>query len=49
MFDVVIDATGSAKAMNAGFEFVCHGGVYTLVSVVRDTIAFEDPLSTPAR
>jgi threonine dehydrogenase-like Zn-dependent dehydrogenase len=44
MFDIVIDATGNATAMNAGFEFVCHGGVYTLVSVVRDTITFEDPL-----
>ena len=43
-FDVVIDATGNAAAMNAGFEYVCHGGVYVLVSVVRDTIAFPDPV-----
>jgi threonine dehydrogenase-like Zn-dependent dehydrogenase len=30
--------------MNAGFQFVCHGGVYVLVSVVRDKIAFDDPV-----
>jgi 2-desacetyl-2-hydroxyethyl bacteriochlorophyllide A dehydrogenase len=42
-FDVVIDATGSAKAMTAGFHYVAHGGTYVLVSVVRDAIAFEDP------
>jgi 2-desacetyl-2-hydroxyethyl bacteriochlorophyllide A dehydrogenase len=42
-FDVVIDATGNAKAMMLGFKYVAHGGTYVLVSVVRDTIAFEDP------
>ena len=42
-FDVVFDATGSAKAMMAGFLYVAHGGTYVLVSVVRDTISFEDP------
>jgi 2-desacetyl-2-hydroxyethyl bacteriochlorophyllide A dehydrogenase len=42
-FDVVIDATGSAKAMTAGFRYVAHGGTYVLVSVVRETIGFEDP------
>jgi 2-desacetyl-2-hydroxyethyl bacteriochlorophyllide A dehydrogenase len=44
MFDVVIDATGSAKPMQAGFAYVCHGGSYVLVSVVRDTITFSDPV-----
>jgi 2-desacetyl-2-hydroxyethyl bacteriochlorophyllide A dehydrogenase len=42
-FDCVIDATGNAKAMMAGFRYVAHGGNYVLVSVVRDTINFEDP------
>ncbi len=42
-FDVVIDATGNAKSMMAGFAYVAHGGTYVLVSVVRDTIAFDDP------
>ena len=42
-FDVVIDATGSAKAMMAGLAYVAHGGAYVLVSVVRDEITFADP------
>jgi 2-desacetyl-2-hydroxyethyl bacteriochlorophyllide A dehydrogenase len=41
-FDVVIDATGSAKPMMTGFGYVAHGGTYVLVSVVRDTISFDD-------
>ena len=43
MFDVVFDATGNAASMNAGFDYVAHGGTYVLVSVVRDTISFADP------
>ena len=43
-FDVVIDATGKAGPMAAGFEYVAHGGTYVLVSVVRDTISFADPV-----
>jgi 2-desacetyl-2-hydroxyethyl bacteriochlorophyllide A dehydrogenase len=42
-FDVVIDATGNAKAVEAGFDYVAHGGTYVLVSVVKDTISFSDP------
>ena len=42
-FDVVIDATGNAKAMMAGLDYVAHGGAYVLVSVVKDAIAFPDP------
>ncbi len=42
-FDVVIDATGNAHAMQRGFGFVAHGGRYVLVSVVRDDITFSDP------
>ncbi|MFK3972093.1 zinc-binding alcohol dehydrogenase family protein [Pseudomonas sp. NPDC087358] len=42
-FDVVFDATGNARAMERGFEFIAHGGKYVLVSIVRDTISFSDP------
>ena len=42
-FDIVIDATGNAKSMMAGLNYVAHGGTYVLVSVVRDTISFPDP------
>ena len=42
-FDIVIDATGKASSMAAGFDYVAHGGAYVLVSVVRDTISFSDP------
>jgi 2-desacetyl-2-hydroxyethyl bacteriochlorophyllide A dehydrogenase len=42
-FDIVIDATGNAKSMMAGLNYVAHGGTYVLVSVVRDTICFPDP------
>jgi 2-desacetyl-2-hydroxyethyl bacteriochlorophyllide A dehydrogenase len=42
-FDVVFDATGSAKAMERGFRFIAHGGTYVLVSIVRENISFSDP------
>jgi 2-desacetyl-2-hydroxyethyl bacteriochlorophyllide A dehydrogenase len=42
-FDVVVDATGNARSMMAGLNYVAHGGSYVLVSVVRDTISFADP------
>jgi len=42
-FDVVFDASGNAAAMERGFQFVCHGGKYVLISIVRDTIRFSDP------
>lgn len=42
-FDVVLDATGNRAAMEAGFEYVAHGGRYVLISVVNDTISFADP------
>lgn len=42
-FDVVIDATGNAAAMQRGFGFLAHAGRYVLVSVVRTDIAFSDP------
>jgi threonine dehydrogenase-like Zn-dependent dehydrogenase len=42
-YDVVFDATGNARAMEAGFAHVAHGGTYVLVSVVREDITFSDP------
>ncbi len=42
-FDVVIDATGKAASMAAGFDWVAHGGTHVLVSVVREAISFSDP------
>jgi len=42
-FDVVFDATGNARAMERGFQFIAHGGKYVMVSVVRDNITFADP------
>jgi 2-desacetyl-2-hydroxyethyl bacteriochlorophyllide A dehydrogenase len=42
-FDVVFDATGSAAAMEKGFDYAAHGGRYVLVSVVKDQIRFMDP------
>lgn len=41
-FDVVMDATGNPRAMEAGFAHVAHGGTYVLVSVVKDDITFND-------
>lgn len=41
-FDVVFDATGSAKAMEAGFALLGHGATYVLVGVVKDRIGFDD-------
>ncbi len=42
-FDVLFDATGYGGAIEAGFRAVAHGGTYTLVSVVKDDITFNDP------
>ena len=43
LFDVVLDATGNARAMERGFQFIAHGGKYVMISVVRDNITFSDP------
>lgn len=42
-FDVVMDATGNRASMEAGFDFVAHGGRYVLISLVNETISFADP------
>src|SRR5689334_959517 len=41
--DIVIDATGKAASIEAGFDYVAHGGTYVLVIVVREAISFADP------
>ncbi|QYZ69358.1 zinc-binding alcohol dehydrogenase family protein [Neotabrizicola shimadae] len=41
-FDVVMDATGNPRAMEAGFAHVAHGGTYVLISVVKDDLTFND-------
>jgi 2-desacetyl-2-hydroxyethyl bacteriochlorophyllide A dehydrogenase len=42
--DVVFDATGSARAMEASFDCVAHGGRLVFVGIVLDRISFADPL-----
>jgi len=42
-FDVVFDATGYGRSMEAAFAHVAHGGALVLVSVVKDEIRFSDP------
>ena len=42
-FDIVYDATGNAKSMQAAFGFVSYGGTLIFVSVVKDIINFSDP------
>ena len=41
--DVVFDATGSAKAMEASFDYVAHGGRLVLVGLVQGRVSFDDP------
>lgn len=41
-FDAVFDATGNARAIEAGFPLVAHGGSTVLVSVVKGDISFTD-------
>jgi 2-desacetyl-2-hydroxyethyl bacteriochlorophyllide A dehydrogenase len=42
--DVVFDATGSAKAMEASVHFVAPGGRLVFVGICRDSICIDDPL-----
>ncbi len=42
-YGAVFDATGSPKAMEAGFLNVANGGSYTLLSIVKADITFPDP------
>lgn len=43
MPDVVIDATGNLKAINANFEYLSHGGKYVLVGLQGGQINFSHP------
>lgn len=38
---VVIDATGSLKAINNAFQFMAHGGRYILVGLQKEMISFS--------
>jgi 2-desacetyl-2-hydroxyethyl bacteriochlorophyllide A dehydrogenase len=40
---VVIDATGSRKAINDGFQLMAHGARYVLVGLQKGTIEFSHP------
>jgi 2-desacetyl-2-hydroxyethyl bacteriochlorophyllide A dehydrogenase len=40
---VVIDATGSLKAINDAFQFLGHGGRYVLVGLQKGEISFNHP------
>jgi len=40
---VVIDATGSLKAINNGFSYMAHGARYVLVGLQRGTIEINHP------
>lgn len=40
---VVIDATGSRKAVNDGFHYLAHGGRYVLVGLQKGEIQFSHP------
>lgn len=42
-YDVVFDATGNAKAMEASFAFVASGGTLVFVGVRAADITFSDP------
>lgn len=40
---VVIDATGSLKAIQQSFQWLAHGGRYVLVGLQKEMIAFSHP------
>lgn len=40
---VVIDATGSLKAINSGFQYIAHGGRYVLVGLQKGDISLSHP------
>jgi 2-desacetyl-2-hydroxyethyl bacteriochlorophyllide A dehydrogenase len=40
---VVIDATGSLKAINGAFQYMAHGGRYVLIGLQRENISFSHP------
>lgn len=40
---VVIDTTGSLRAINTGFNYLAHGGRYVLVGLQKDDISVSHP------
>lgn len=40
---VVIDATGSRKAINNAFQYLAHGGRYVLIGLQNEAISFSHP------
>lgn len=40
---VVIDASGSQKAINSAFQYMAHGGRYILVGLQKNEISFSHP------
>lgn len=40
---VVIDATGSLRAINAGFQYLAHGGRYVLIGLQKGDISVSHP------
>jgi 2-desacetyl-2-hydroxyethyl bacteriochlorophyllide A dehydrogenase len=40
---VVIDATGSKKAIEGGLEYLAHGGVYVLIGLQKESFCFSHP------
>jgi len=43
LYDVVFDATGNPRAMEASFGFVAHTGTLVMVGVIDADITFSDP------
>jgi 2-desacetyl-2-hydroxyethyl bacteriochlorophyllide A dehydrogenase len=40
---VIIDATGSLKAINSAFRYMAHGGRYVLIGLQKEIISFSHP------
>jgi 2-desacetyl-2-hydroxyethyl bacteriochlorophyllide A dehydrogenase len=43
MAAIVIDATGNQKAINAGLNYVGHGGTYVLIGLQKGDLIFSHP------
>jgi 2-desacetyl-2-hydroxyethyl bacteriochlorophyllide A dehydrogenase len=43
MPNIVIDATGNLEAINNGFNYMSHGGIYTLIGLQLGEIKFSHP------
>ena len=43
MPNVVIDATGSRKAINNAFQYLAHGGRFVLIGLQNEAISFSHP------